>query len=121
MARVLIVEDVDEIADLYRNAMEGVGLEVSRARSSTEAIDIFLTDRPQAVLMDVALTRSSGITATLALRGLGFAGPVVLVTGGLVPVNPEAMRLCGFSAILAKADTLPTDLAAEVKRQLEML
>lgn len=118
MARVLIVEDHDEIAEMMAEVLEAGGYQVAIVASANKAAEAFVLEPFDLVIMDILLRRSSGVTAALALRGLGFTGPIIAAHAGLQPVPGELYRRAGFAAELQKPFTLQ-DLPAIVDRLLE--
>ena len=117
MARILIVEDNVPVAQVFGEALQGAGHDVSFSTSANEAIAAQIDAAPDLVLMDMSLERSNGMTASLALRGAGYDGPILLVTGGLVPFDREMYERARISVELRKPIALEA-LVAEVEKYL---
>ena len=58
---------------LVREALEQSGLDVREAESGPQAIELFGSDRPDIVLVDVGMPGMDGFTICAALRGM-FGG-----------------------------------------------
>jgi len=93
-ARVLVVEDDDETADLIAAVLAGDGHEVSRcADAGAATLDAALAGGFDLVLMDVMLPGGDGLSLCRGVRGAG--GPPVIMVSAL---GSEAERVAGFEA-----------------------
>lgn len=117
MALILIVEDNEPVAETFRAGLEAAGHRTVVVPSANDAAVAALDEAPDLVLMDLALRNSHGATASLALRGLGYRGPIILTTGGLMPVDPRIGDAVGFAAELRKPLTVE-ELVAAVEKHL---
>ena len=81
MARILIVDDIDTNIDLLEQILDEAH-EISIASSGEEALESIQNQRPDLILMDVALPGISGLEATRAIKAKpGLADiPVIAVT-----------------------------------------
>lgn len=114
MARLLIVDDHKEIAEVY-DATLGEDHQLDFADTANEAAGLAARHQFDLVFMDIALRRSSGVTAALALRGLGYEGPIIAVTGGLVPPDDVLYGRARFAETLTKP-VMPSTLVEMVQR-----
>lgn len=117
MARILVVDDHEEVADVYAATLEE-DHELSFAASANDAAGLAARHQFDLVIMDLALRRSSGVTAALALRGLGYEGPIVAVTGGLVPSDDVLFGRARFAETAVKP-LLPDAMRALVAQFVE--
>jgi CheY-like chemotaxis protein len=69
MARLLLVEDHEEIWDFLSRRLKRKGYEVSLAFDGQEGVDKALAEHPDLILMDVNLPVMDGYSAVRALRG----------------------------------------------------
>ena len=101
MARILVAEDHDVIRELYETLLSGHELHFVESASDAAS---YMAARPDydLVIMDLALRRSSGVVAALALRGLGYTGPIIAITGSIVKVDPLLLERAGFVETLIK-------------------
>lgn len=117
MARILVVDDHEGVAGVFGDIVTEAGHEVAFAATANEAASSAIRNRFDLVIMDMALRQSSGVTAALALRGLGYDGPIIGVTGGLVPSDERLLERARFAAMLRKP-LMPVDLRAAIDREL---
>ncbi|MEN8189052.1 MAG: ATP-binding protein [Thermodesulfobacteriota bacterium] len=68
--RLLLVEDNEVNRDLARMTLEKGGHQIVEAVNGAVALDILLTDRFNAILMDVQMPVMDGLTTTEIIRGL---------------------------------------------------
>lgn len=106
---VLVIEDDDDMRDLYRVALTLRGYAVVEAADGEEAVALAESERPDLILMDGSLPRLDGLGATRRIRLLGAVGPVpiVFVTGHAEPAFRAVAREAGCDEYLVK----PFDLA----------
>lgn len=117
MALVLVVDDDNDVADVLGMILIGEGHQVAYAKSANEALSQAARHQFDAVIMDMSLLRSRGVTAALALRGLGYDGPIIGITGGLVPDDERLIDRAKFAAMLNKP-VMPAVFAATVAEHL---
>jgi DNA-binding response OmpR family regulator len=89
--RVLVVEGDGELRTRLRNALSEQGLAVTVVRNGSTALQ-HADDRPDALVIDVALPDTDGRDLCRSLRALGVGAPVLFLT------TPEAVtdRMSGF-------------------------
>ncbi|MFA7382039.1 MAG: PAS domain S-box protein [Desulfurivibrionaceae bacterium] len=80
--RILIVEDRQESRLLLRRLLEGVGFTVLEAANGAEAVELFLTELPDFVWMDIRMPVMDGYEATRRIKATEAGGrtPVVALT-----------------------------------------
>lgn len=79
VAKILVVEDEREIADLLVAYIERAGLQVLRATSVPEAIMIHSQSGPDLVLLDIGLPGGDGLDVLAAIRRRADT-PVIMLT-----------------------------------------
>jgi DNA-binding response OmpR family regulator len=79
---VLIVDDDPDIRGLLDLELRASGYETIFARDAHEAVAIALTERPDLILLDLALPGGSGFTVMEQLNTTpgGFNAPVIIVS-----------------------------------------
>ncbi|HUF48039.1 MAG TPA: response regulator transcription factor [Vicinamibacterales bacterium] len=82
MARVLVVEDSQDIADLIRHFLEKAGHEVVLLGSGGDALRRARVDRPDLVVLDLMLPGLDGLHVCQALRAdaTTAAIPIIMLT-----------------------------------------
>jgi two-component system, OmpR family, alkaline phosphatase synthesis response regulator PhoP len=65
---VLIVEDDENILDLYATAFTQAGIEVLKAKNGLEGVELALKHHPDAILMDIMMPVMHGHKAVEKIR-----------------------------------------------------
>ena len=66
--KILLVDDVPDMRDLFRVMLEKLGHRVFEASNGMEAIQAAIAFRPDCILMDLNMPEVDGLLATAALR-----------------------------------------------------
>lgn len=117
MAHVLIIDDDDLVSELIKGILEEAGHTSDRAAAAYGATLRMLSSHYDLVLMDLLLQGANGAVAALALRGMGYLGPIVVVSGNTMPINTNLYDLARFNGRVLKPFK-GDELVAEVNRQL---
>jgi len=112
--KILIADDDRLVRALLSDVLVGLGHEVVNAADGSEAVDLFLRERPDAVILDFLMPRLSGIDSLARMRQEGTRVPAVLLTAISAPSVREATGADAPDVILEK----PFD-ARGVARALE--
>ncbi|HUN42912.1 MAG TPA: ATP-binding protein [Acetobacteraceae bacterium] len=81
-ARILVVDDDDDVRDLVVAMLEELGYRVTSAENGYAALDLLLSDNEYDLLLaDVAMPGLSGADVVRAAREAGRAPPVLYATG----------------------------------------
>jgi CheY-like chemotaxis protein len=114
---VLIVDDVEDVFDLYEGYLRFHGVGVRTAPTGAKALELVRTHPPDVLVLDLGMP---GMTGWEVLRALkrerpAYVGGVVILTGfpGLFATG-DALD-CRADAYLTKP-CLPLDLLREVRR-----
>jgi CheY-like chemotaxis protein len=107
-ARVLVVEDFDDIRKMIRFQLRDAGYEVVEAKDGYEAVEKALETRPDLILMDIAMPVMDGIQAATAIRQHEELAdvPIVAVTAYGEFYEERALDV-GYDAVVQK----PLDLS----------
>lgn len=79
--RILIVDDIPDVLTSLSRVLQMRGFEVATACDGKEAVEINLSWKPDAVIMDVRMPRMNGIEACLEIQRARETVLVVLMTG----------------------------------------
>ncbi len=107
-ARVLVVDDNSDAADLMGELLADQGHSVHVAHSGPEAIGLLATFRPDAALLDIGLPVMDGYELAAALRGKLPDIRLIALTGYGAPNDRQRTREAGFDAHLTKPVSLST-------------
>ena len=103
-AIVLVVEDNVMNMDLTCDLLEFAGFRVCRAESAEVALERVARQRPDVILMDIALPGMDGLEATVRLQAdpATRAIPVVAVTASAMRADEERALAAGCRAVFHK-------------------
>jgi DNA-binding response OmpR family regulator len=85
MARVLIVEDNTEVAEILHDALTEEGHCCEIARHADEACAILAASHPDLVVSDVVMPKGSGVLVKEAADAIGV--PTLFITGDLAKIT----------------------------------
>ena len=107
--RVLIVEDVEQNAEILQDLLEIEDMETEHAENGAVALQMFSEHPPRyydAILMDMRMPVMDGLTATREIRALERpdAGqiPIIAMTANVFDEDVESTRQAGMNAHLGK-------------------
>ncbi len=104
MATILVVDDEPSIRTLVRATLERAGYHVIEAADGTHALQKAQSQRPDLILLDIALPQLSGLEVCRRLRARPdtAAPPVLLLTGLLQGPELQAGYSAGAQGCIAK-------------------
>jgi two-component system cell cycle response regulator DivK len=116
---VLIVEDYEDTREMYSQYLKHSGFRVLEASNGAEAVQAALDERPDLVLMDLALPAVDGWEATRRIKADPRTKqiPIVALTGHALSGHAQGAKAVGCDAFVTKP-CLPDDLVVEIRRQL---
>ena len=116
---VLIVDDAIDNRVVYGLFLEHFGVRVLQAQNGWEGVQQARQEKPDLILMDLAMPVMDGIEATRHLRADESTAsiPVIVVSGHADPRTRAEARECGCDLFLSKP-VRPSELALEVRRFL---
>ena len=102
--KILIIDDVPDVADLLGMFLTSKGYEVRCAYSGPTAIACAALFRPEAVLLDINMPEISGYDVARTLRGHARSPrPIIVAVSALADESDRiAARLVGFDHFLKK-------------------
>src|SRR5881394_1949340 len=111
--RVVVAEDDDQLAELITSLLDEDDRfdVVARARTGDEAVELVGDERPDIVLMDLAMPGCDGIEATRLIRGLNPDQHVVIYTGSADFDDVGRAEEAGASGFLHKDALTSGELA----------
>jgi two-component system, cell cycle response regulator DivK len=114
---VLIVDDVEDNRDMYAEFLRFAGVEVDTAPNAEVGLEKAFARPPGVVIMDLALPKMDGWTATRALREHPRTKhvPVIVVTGHVLPDHERRAFEAGANDVCQKPIT-PSELLGRVQR-----
>jgi len=119
MARILMVEDNDPVAEVFATALTMAGHDVDHSLTPQGAAHRIVRNQYDLVLMDLGLPGYDGDELAAGMRDLGYTGPILVLTGGVLPMETAFTDRARFAEILRKP-IMPDELVAAVGRTLAM-
>ncbi|HYH87333.1 MAG TPA: response regulator [Pyrinomonadaceae bacterium] len=101
-ARVLVIEDQEDLATLYESVLQMDGFDVTKAYTGEEGFAIFEDDGADAVVLDMTLPEMHGLQTLQQIRGLSANVPVVVVTGETSEDTRQQCERLGVQEYLSK-------------------
>lgn len=118
-AKILLIEDEDDLARLFAHALARDGYALRRAAESGAGLAEFRRWRPDLILLDVVLPGTSGFELLKELRGESRV-KVILVSGRRRPADVAMGEKLGADDYLAKPFSLD-ELRRRVKLALAIV
>jgi nitrogen regulation protein NR(I) len=105
MAKLLVVDDDQNILECFRYAFASDQVTLETATSASQALALFREQSFDAVVTDVRLSDASGLELLRDLQGVDGRVPVILMTGhGTANTAIEAMQRGAFEYLLKPLD-----------------
>jgi CheY-like chemotaxis protein len=116
---LLIVEDFEELYELYSDFLAGAGFAVEGSNNGVEAVEEARRTQPDLILMDLALPRMSGWEAIERIKNEAETRhiPIIALTGHVQQRFGELARRAGADIVLHKPCPL-NQLLGEIERLL---
>ena len=120
--RVLIVDDVTDIRELWRLWFTYWGFSVQEARNGAEAVQKAFADPPDLILMDLWMPVLDGIEATKQLKADARTAqiPVLVLSASALTPGPEEISAAGADAFMQKPCD-PDELLDHIRLRLRLL
>lgn len=120
MNKLLLVEDDAWLAELQVSALEKAGFKVKLAAHAPSAIQAVDQFKPDAIILDLLLTGSTGFALLHELQSYSDTRliPVVLCTSAGENLTADSLQPYGVRKIIDKTVMMPDDLVAAVRSLL---
>lgn len=117
--RLLVVEDFDELYELYSDFLAGAGFAVEGSSTGEQAIQEARRVLPDVIVMDVGLPHGDGCQLIRLLKSEASTRhiPLLALTGHVQTSFAELARVAGADSVLRKPCPLD-ELLREVERLL---
>lgn len=81
MSLILVIDDCDQIRNLYREILEGEGYDVVEAEDGDIGLKVFQQHRPALVITDIFMPNKEGLEVIQTLHREAPGLPVVAISG----------------------------------------
>src|SRR5579863_2091198 len=118
-ARIMIVEDNEDLAGLAKATLERNGYLVAHRITGPTALGTILADPPDLLILDVKLPTITGFEVLRELRSMPQTAdlPVIMVTALNTPADKAKAKELGAADYIVKP-YMPSQLIDAVKRHL---
>jgi len=100
--RTLICDDDPRLRSLYRQEFEWAGSEVLEATDGDRCLEVAERDRPDLIVLDLAMPRRGGLSALAALSERCPDTPVIVVSSYASADIADRTRILGARACFTK-------------------
>ena len=120
MQKVLIIEDNQLVANLYGNRFKVEGFQVKIAPDGQAGLDLARSFRPDAIVLDLMLPKTTGVELMKKIRaepGLGPLPVIVFSNAYETSLMQQALK-AGATKCLSKEHTTPKQVVEAVRLAL---
>lgn len=110
--KILILEDDNDVAEIYKLALSDFGYNVVIAGTGSYALSVLDWQMPKICIVDIRLPDMTGHQFLIEARKKGYSGPAIAVSGA--PLD----SMDGFIAFIQKPFK-PGEIVAAVERYME--
>jgi DNA-binding response OmpR family regulator len=103
--RILIIDDDEEIAPLFRRTLENAGYSVSSTLSGKEGLRAIREEAFDLVILDLAIPEVDGFEILRAVRDQ-LRKPKIIAISGMIPNMLQVAKLCGADLVIEKSSAL---------------
>jgi DNA-binding response OmpR family regulator len=114
---ILVIEDQEDLAELYEATLRRVGYKVRTAYTGEEGFAEFKANGADVVLLDMTLPEMNGAQVLREIRAINASVPVVIVTGETSADMRRQCELLGVQEYLSKPPDYDALLSA-IKRSI---
>ena len=120
--KILLVEDDDTLAEVYRQRLELEGFDVRRSNNGEVALKDAVEYHPDLILLDVMMPNLNGFDVLDILRNSPQTRNIhiSMLTALSQPTDAERARELGADDFLVKSQVVIGDVVARIKHQLNM-
>ncbi|MBI1919436.1 response regulator [Candidatus Microgenomates bacterium] len=117
MAKILLIDDDQNITDIFQTALEKAGYEVVTAQDGKTGLEKSTSENPDLILLDQVLPDTKGIEVLKTLKSSSPIPVAILSNFGQQELVSEALTL-GAADYILKYQIAPEDLIKKVKELL---
>lgn len=118
MPSVLVVEDDQDLAEMLGIVLNGAGIEVDLVSRGDEVLDVFKTNQPDVVLLDVMLPGLDGVEVCKAIREESPRVPIIFLSARGETGDKIKGLEAGADDYLVKPMEHYSELVARIRTQL---
>lgn len=117
---ILLVEDDDNLANVYVMRLQAEGFKTVRVANGEEALQAALQSKPDLILLDVMMPKVSGFDVLDILRATPETADakVIMLTALSQDADRERAQALGVNDYLVKSQVVIADVVDRVKQHL---
>jgi len=118
--RILLVEDDDNLANVYLTRLQAEGFDVRRVSNGEEALSSALSYHPDLVLLDVMMPKVSGFDVLDILRNTPETAnlKIIMLTALSQESDQERARSLKVDDYLVKSQVVIADVVERIRHHL---
>jgi two-component system alkaline phosphatase synthesis response regulator PhoP len=119
--KVLIIEDEEDMRDIYETKLAREGYDVVTADSGVKGLALAGEEQPKLILLDIVLPGKDGFSVLEELKANPKTKgiPVVIISNLNQDYEIKMAKDMGAEVYLTKADVTPDEVAENVRNILE--
>lgn len=119
---ILLVEDDDNLANVYQTRLEAENFKVSRVANGEDALQAALQTNPDLILLDVMMPKVSGFDVLDILRNTPQTAEVkiIMLTALSQDADKERAQSLGVNDYLIKSQVVIADVVDRIKQHLSV-
>ncbi len=119
---ILLVEDDDNLANVYEMRLQAEGFKTVRVANGEEALQAALQSQPSLILLDVMMPKVSGFDVLDILRATPETADVkvIMLTALGQDSDRERAQALGVDDFLVKSQVVIADVVDRIKQHLGM-
>lgn len=117
--RILIVDDEEDLREIFRDGLEAQGFEVFEAGSGNQAIQFIKSQSVHGVISDIRMPDGSGLDFLEYLQNINAEEMTVFLMTGFSDITPEEAYDRGAAALFRKP--VDPDLVIQSIKQIQNL
>jgi DNA-binding response OmpR family regulator len=99
---ILVIEDQEDLAELYETTLKKSGYKVRNAYTGEEGLAEFRANGADCVVLDMTLPEMHGAQVLHEIRSINASVPVIIVTGESGNLHRDLCQRLGVQAFLSK-------------------
>ncbi len=118
--KILLVEDDETLASVYKQRLELEGFDVQHVNNGEDALDTAVKFLPELILLDVMMPKLNGFDVLDILRNTPQTRNIriIMLTALSQPKDAERAKQLGADDFLVKSQVVIGDVIARIKHQL---
>ena len=99
--RILIIDDNEEVLDIFKQLLLDEGYRVSTASNGASGVVLFLMQNFDLVITDINMPGMNGLDVIKRINNI-VKVPIILMSSDYLPVEPDDARFMGVNAVISK-------------------